>query len=114
MLETLDVAHTDIVTDSLLCLQRNQSLTCLGISHTEKVNGDTALGYLSGNGSLKNRWSVHNVGLKTHNILECQDFYFFFTQKTQWITLICLVIVSYPHNMWLLQVYCNLLFCLLV
>ena len=81
MLETLDVAHTDIVTDSLLCLQRNQSLTCLGISHTEKVNGDTALGYLSGNGSLKNRWGVHNVDLKTHDILECQDFIFFSHRK---------------------------------
>ncbi|KAJ8314317.1 hypothetical protein KUTeg_008878 [Tegillarca granosa] len=46
-LETLDVSHTDIVTDSLLCLRENKCLTCLSISHTEKVNGDQALEYLS-------------------------------------------------------------------
>ncbi|XP_061179770.1 uncharacterized protein LOC133188390 [Saccostrea echinata] len=43
-LEALDVSQTDIVTESLLCL--GDGLTCLGISSTERVNGDQALQYI--------------------------------------------------------------------
>lgn len=68
-LETLDVAHTDIVTDSLLCLQNNTSLTCLGISYTEKVHGDRALAYLSGMKlqaiNLASRMTTTDVGMKS-------------------------------------------------
>ncbi|XP_052096054.1 uncharacterized protein LOC127731162 isoform X2 [Mytilus californianus] len=68
-LETLDVAHTDVVTDSLLCLQQNKSLTCLGISHTEKVHGDRALAYLSGMKlqaiNLPSRLTTTDVGMKS-------------------------------------------------
>ncbi|CAG2244273.1 unnamed protein product [Mytilus edulis] len=68
-LETLDVAHTDVVTDSLLCLQQNKALTCLGISHTEKVHGDRALAYLSGMKlqaiNLPSRLTTTDVGMKS-------------------------------------------------
>ncbi|XP_033762439.1 uncharacterized protein LOC117343973 isoform X2 [Pecten maximus] len=45
-LETLDVAHTSIVTDSMLCVCHSKTLQCLGISHTENINGDQALRYI--------------------------------------------------------------------
>ncbi|XP_060070745.1 uncharacterized protein LOC132550670 [Ylistrum balloti] len=45
-LETLDVAHTSIVTDSMLCVCHSETLQCLGISHTENIHGDQALQYI--------------------------------------------------------------------
>ncbi|XP_021378787.1 uncharacterized protein LOC110466558 [Mizuhopecten yessoensis] len=45
-LETLDIAHTSIVTDSMLCVCHSRTLQCLGISHTENINGDQALQYI--------------------------------------------------------------------
>ncbi|XP_071102600.1 uncharacterized protein [Haliotis cracherodii] len=47
-LEILDVANTDIGTDSLLCLSGHPSLTCLSVANTENVVGDLALQYLTG------------------------------------------------------------------
>ncbi|XP_069110612.1 uncharacterized protein [Argopecten irradians] len=45
-LETLDVAHTSIVTDSMLCVCKSETLQCLGISHTDNIHGDQALCYI--------------------------------------------------------------------
>lgn len=47
-LETLDVAHTDISTDTLVELMRMPNLTQLSIANTEFVDGDLALEFLAG------------------------------------------------------------------
>ncbi|KAJ8313977.1 LOW QUALITY PROTEIN: hypothetical protein KUTeg_008538 [Tegillarca granosa] len=75
-LETLDVSHTDIVTDSLLCLRENKCLTCFSISHTEKAinlpsrhtTTDTGMKYLAGFPltvlDLTNFRNVGNIGMQ--------------------------------------------------
>ncbi|XP_062566491.1 uncharacterized protein LOC134228813 [Saccostrea cucullata] len=65
-LEALDVSQTDIVTESLLCL--GDSITCLGISNTERVNGDQALQYIQRLAlrslSLPSRLTTTDIGLQ--------------------------------------------------
>ena len=47
-LESLNVARTLIVTESLLCLVNHPSLVSLNIANTDNVNGDQALQNLKG------------------------------------------------------------------
>ena len=49
LLEGLNVSHTPIVTDSLLCLQNHPTLSALNVSNTPNVIGDQALQYIAGN-----------------------------------------------------------------
>ncbi|KAK7494937.1 hypothetical protein BaRGS_00013816, partial [Batillaria attramentaria] len=66
-LETLDVAHTDIPTDSLLSLVNHPRLTQLSIGNTEYVAGDLALEYIRGLKltalNLPSRHSTTSAGL---------------------------------------------------
>ncbi|KAL4222612.1 hypothetical protein ACF0H5_018653 [Mactra antiquata] len=47
-LESLNVARTAIVTESLTCLSNHPGLRSLNIANTENVNGDEALKYIQG------------------------------------------------------------------
>ncbi|KAL3832440.1 hypothetical protein ACJMK2_024082 [Sinanodonta woodiana] len=47
-LETLNVAHTAIVTESLSCIVGHPSLIFLSIANTENITGDEALQYVTG------------------------------------------------------------------
>ena len=51
-LESLNVARTLIVTESLLCLVNHPSLVSLNIANTDNVNGDQGLHNLEGNYDL--------------------------------------------------------------
>ncbi|XP_025094695.1 uncharacterized protein LOC112564233 isoform X2 [Pomacea canaliculata] len=66
-LETLDVAHTDISTDTLVELMRMPNLTQLSIANTEFVDGDLALEFLAGLKltalNLPNRHTTTSKGL---------------------------------------------------
>ena len=48
-LESLNLANTMLITDSLLCLKNHPSVRRLNISSTPQINGDLALEYLQGN-----------------------------------------------------------------
>ena len=47
-LESLDIASTNIVTESLVCIASHPSLAALSIAQTNNVDGDQALQYISG------------------------------------------------------------------
>lgn len=67
-LETLNVARTSIVTESLFCLARHSGFRSLNIANTDNVNGDEALKHLAGlelhTLVLPSRHTTTNLGIQ--------------------------------------------------